>query len=385
MFSGFDRIYQIARCFRDEDLRADRQLEFTQIDLEMTFVDMDDVINIIEGLFTDIFSKLFNKKIKLPFPRMTWQESMENYGTDKPDLRYGLTITDISDIFSKSGLKIFKKVLESDGFIRCIVVPDASSLSRKDLDDMVDLARSGGAGGLAWIKIDSDRTFQSPIAKFLSPAEIKALTRTLNLVPGNLVLIVADSFKTSCEVLGDIRVHLAKKQGLIKKDVYEFVWVYDFPLFEWDEDEKRLTSIHHPFTSPSPGDIDLLDDEPLKARSRAYDIVLNGNEIGGGSIRINDVDLQNKIFKLLDIDRKTVSENFGFLIEALDYGIPPHGGIALGMDRLVMLLGGCNSIREVIAFPKTQSGMGLLTGSPSKVSSRQLDEVFLKVVEPEGE
>jgi len=383
MFSGFDRIYQIARCFRDEDLRADRQPEFTQIDLEMTFVEVNDIMNLIEGLFEDIFDEIFQEKIKLPFRRMTWQESMEKYGSDKPDLRYGLKISDISDIFSNSGLKIFKKVVDSGGFIKCIVVPDSSGLSRKDLDGLVDLAKSSGAGGLAWIRIKEDMNFQSPIAKFLSDDEISALKETLNLGKNNLVLIVADKFKISCEVLGDLRVHLGRKLDLVKKDVFNFVWIYDFPLFDWDENEKRPTSVHHPFTSPDEEGKKILDSDPLKAKSMAYDIVLNGQEIGGGSIRINDVSLQNKIFELLKIDKKTIEENFGFLVEALSFGAPPHGGIAIGMDRLVMILGGLDTIREVIAFPKTQSATGLLTGSPSRVSKKQLDEVYIKTVELE--
>ena len=385
MFSGFDRIYQIARCFRDEDLRADRQLEFTQIDLEMTFVEADDIIRIIEGLFKDIFREVLDEHLATPFPRMTWRQSMEDYGSDKPDLRYGLEIRDISRVFAKSGLKIFRKVLDAGGFIKCLVVEDSSAVSRKDLDDLVDRARESGAGGLAWIRVDSDLQFQSPIAKFLSSEEIKDLCSTLNIKPGDLILIVADRFRTACEVLGDIRVNLSGKLGLIKEKGFRFAWIYDFPLFEWDEEEKRLTSIHHPFTSPRPEEIEMLEKDPLKVRSRAYDIVLNGNEIGGGSIRINDVRLQNRIFELLNMEKKTIEENFGFLIEALSYGVPPHGGIALGMDRLAMLLGGCSSIREVIAFPKTQSGLDLMTGSPSKVSQRQLDEVFLRVIEPEEE
>ncbi|HAJ95609.1 MAG TPA: aspartate--tRNA ligase [Actinobacteria bacterium] len=385
MFSGFDRIYQIARCFRDEDLRADRQPEFTQIDLEMTFVEVDDIMNMIEGLFEDIFDEIFQEKIKLPFQRMTWQESMEKYGSDKPDLRYELEISDISSIFSNSGLKIFKKVIDNGGYIKCIVVPDSSGLSRKDLDGLVDIAKSSGAGGLVWIRINEDLSFQSPIAKFLSDDEIGALKETLSLEKNNLVLIVADKFKTSCEVLGDLRVHLGRELNLAKKDIFKFVWIYDFPLFDWNENEERPTSVHHPFTSPDEEGKKILDSNPMEAKSMAYDIVLNGQEIGGGSIRINDVNLQNKIFELLKIDKKTIEENFGFLVEALSFGAPPHGGIAIGMDRLVMILGGLDTIREVIAFPKTQSATGLLTGSPSRVSKKQLDEVSIKVVEPEEE
>ena len=379
MFSGFDRIYQIARCFRDEDLRADRQPEFTQIDLEMTFVEVGDVINTIEGLFGEIFDKVLKRNITTPFRRITWQESMERYGSDKPDLRYDLELKEITGIFSESELKIFKNVVKSGGSIKCIVVPEGDRFSRKELDDLVDLAKSSGAGGLAWIKIGSEMEFQSPITKFLSETEIKALTDTLNLKASDLILIVADKFRTACEVLGDIRVHLAKKLELADKDVFEFVWVHDFPLFEWDENEKRLTSVHHPFTRPDEDGEKLLEDEPLKAKSLSYDIVLNGEEIGGGSIRINESSLQHKIFKLLNIDDDMIEENFGFLVKALEFGAPPHGGIALGMDRMVMVLGKLETIREVMAFPKTQSAVGLLTGSPSGVSEKQLEEVHIKV------
>ncbi len=379
MFSGFDRIYQIARCFRDEDLRADRQPEFTQIDLEMTFVEVDDVINTIEGLFSEIFDKVLKKSVITPFRRITWQESMEKYGSDKPDLRFDLELKEITEIFSKSELKIFKNVVKSGGSIKCIIVPEGDRFSRKELDDLVDIAKSNGAGGLAWIKIGNEMEFQSPITKFLNETEIKALTDTLNLKGNDLVLIVADKFRTTCEVLGNIRIHLAKKLDIIDKEAFEFVWVHDFPLFDWDEDEKRLNSVHHPFTSPDKAGAGSLEEEPLKAKSLAYDIVLNGEEIGGGSIRINDSDLQQKIFKLLGIDDDTVEENFGFFIKALEFGVPPHGGIALGMDRMVMVLGKLDTIREVIAFPKTQSAVGLLTGSPSVVSEKQLDEVHISI------
>ena len=385
MFSGFDRIYQIARCFRDEDLRADRQPEFTQIDLEMTFVETGDVISTIEGLFIEIFDKVLRRSITTPFRRITWQESMEKYGSDKPDLRFGLELKEITEIFSESELKIFKNIVKSGGSIKCIVVPEGDRFSRKELDGLVDLARSSGAGGLAWIKIGNEMEFQSPITKFLSETEIKALTDTLNLKVNDLVLVVADKFKTACEVLGDIRIHLAKKLDLIEKDVFEFVWVHDFPLFEWDENEKRLTSVHHPFTRPDEDGEKLLEEEPLKAKSLSYDIVLNGEEIGGGSIRINESSLQHKIFKLLNIDDDMIEENFGFLVKALEFGAPPHGGIALGMDRMVMVLGKLDTIREVMAFPKTQSAVGLLTGSPSEVSEKQLKEVHINISRDEEE
>ena len=384
MFSGFDRCYQIARCFRDEDLRADRQPEFTQIDLEMTFVEAEDVMNIIENLFSYIFKEILGKKIELPLKRIRWKDSMESYGTDKPDLRFGLIIKDISDLFKDSEIRIFKDTLKNKGCIKCIVVDDSSVFTRKELDDLVDKAKKCGAGGLIWIKIDEGKNFQSPVSKLLSDAEKEALIKTLALKEKNLLLIVADEFLTVCQTLGTIRRILAGKLGLIDEDEFNFIWVYDFPLFEWDKNEKRLSPMHHPFTKPDESTVSFLDNEPLKVKSKAYDIVLNGTEIGGGSIRINDVDLQKKVFKILNIDEKRIKENFGFLISALEYGAPPHGGIALGMDRLIMLLGKLDSIREVIAFPKTQSAVCMLTGSPSNVMEEQLKEVSIKVVEEEN-
>lgn len=379
MFSGFDRCYQIARCFRDEDLRADRQPEFTQIDLEMTFVETDDVIEVIEGLFLYIFKEVFGKGIEPAFKRIKWKDSMENYGTDKPDLRFGLTIKDISDIFKESEIKFFKDTLKNNGVIRGMVINDASALTRKELDDLVEMAKKYGAGGLLWIKIDESMDFQSPISKFLSDTEKKDLIKALSLKEKNLVLIVADKFAITCQALGTIRKYLGKKLKLINEDELNFVWVYEFPLFEWNENEKRMDPKHHPFTKPDENTICYLDTDPLKVNSLAYDIVLNGEEIGGGSIRINNPGLQKKIFNILNIDEKRIEENFGFFIKAMEYGIPPHGGIALGMDRMVMLLGKLDNIREVIAFPKTQSAVCMLTSSPSTVTDEQLKEVSIKV------
>ncbi|PIU28748.1 MAG: aspartate--tRNA ligase [Candidatus Hydromicrobium americanum] len=385
MFSGFDRCYQIARCFRDEDLRADRQPEFTQIDMEMTFVEADDVMEIMEGLFSYIFKEVFNEKIKLPFKRIRWKDSMEIYGTDKPDLRFDLPIKDISGLFRNSEIKIFEDVLKNDGCIKSIVVSDSSDFTRKELDDLVEMARKCGAGGLVWIKIDENINLQSPISKFLSDTEKEGLIKNLKLKEKNLLLIVADKFITACQTLGIIRKHLAGKLKLIREDEFSFVWVYDFPLFEWDEKEKRIKPVHHPFTKPDENTAGYLDSEPLKVNSLAYDIVLNGEEIGGGSIRINDVNLQKRVFKILNLDEKRIRENFGFLIRALEYGAPPHGGIALGMDRLVMLLAKLESIREVIAFPKTQSAVCMLTDSPSSVTDEQLKEVSINIIEKDRE
>jgi aspartyl-tRNA synthetase len=385
MVSGFDRCYQIARCFRDEDLRSDRQPEFTQIDLEMTFVVEDDVIKIIEGLISHIFRKIFNKKIKLPFKRIKWKESMELYGTDKPDLRFGLEIKDVSEVFKGSDIKIFSDMLKNGGFIKSIVVGDASNLARKELDDLVEMAKKNGAGGLVWIRVGEKMNFQSPIAKFFSNLERERLINNLKLKEKNLVLMIADDFLNSCRVLGILRKYLGCRLNMIKKDQFEFIWVCDFPLFEWDENEKRLTPMHHPFTAPDEETKKFLDSDPIKVNSMVYDIVLNGEEIGGGSIRINDIELQKKIFKILNLDDESIKRNFSFFIRSLEYGAPPHGGIALGMDRLIMMLAGLGSIREVIAFPKTQSAVCMLTDSPSSVSKEQLKEISIDVIEDSKE
>ncbi len=380
MFSGFDRCYQIARCFRDEDLRADRQPEFTQIDIEMSFVKADDVIKIIEGLIKNIFKEVLEKKIAIPLERISWKESMEKYGTDKPDTRFGLLLKDISDVFKNGEVKVFKDALRSGGTVKSLVVDDFSKFTRKELDDLVDIAKKCGVGGLAWIKVEKDMDLKSPIAKFISESEKDNLIKTLNLKEKNLLLIVADRFIKTCQTLGVIRNHLGDKLNLIDRSKYKFVWICDFPLFEWDDKENRLSPTHHPFTRPDNKTLKFLESDPLKVMSLAYDIVLNGEEIGGGSIRIDDIDLQKKIFKLLKIDSKKIEENFGFFLRSLNYGTPPHGGIAIGLDRLVMLIGGLETIREVIAFPKTQSAVCMLTESPSPVSRQQLKEVSIDII-----
>jgi aspartyl-tRNA synthetase len=306
---------------------------------------------------------------------------MEIYGTDKPDLRFSLTIKDISNVFKKSEIKIFKDILKNnDGCIKSIVIDDSSNLTRKELDGLVGIAKNNGAGGLAWIKVDENMDFQSPIAKYLSDAEKKDLIKTLSLKKKNLILVVADKFLITCQTLGIIRKYLAEKLKLINQDEFNFVWVYEFPLFEWNENEKRITSVNHPFTKPDENTAGYLDTDPLKVNSQTYDVILNGVELGGGSLRINDASLQKKIFKILNIDEQRIEENFGFFIKAMEYGVPPHGGIGLGFDRLVMLLGKLNNIREVIAFPKTQSAVCMLTGSPSNVTDEQLREVSINVI-----
>jgi len=385
MFSGFDRCYQIARCFRDEDLRSDRQPEFTQIDLEMSFVGIDDVINLTNGLIYSIFKEVLNEEIKLPIERISWKECMEKYGTDKPDTRFELLIKDISNIFKNSKVRIFKDILDNKGIIKSLVVDDFSKFTRKELDNLVDLAKKNGAGGLAWIKVEKNMSFQSPIAKFITESEKRDLIESLNLKEKNLLLIVADEFIKTCSVLGIIRNYLGNKLKLIKSNEHKFIWVCDFPLFVWDDMEKRLSPSHHPFTKPEKETSKFLDSNPLKVMSMAYDIVLDGKEIGGGSIRIDDINLQRKIFELLKIDTRKIEENFGFFLRSLDYGVPPHGGIAIGLDRLVMLIGGLDSIREVIAFPKTQSASCMLTDSPSKVPGEQLKEAHIDVIEEKKE
>ena len=380
MFSGFDRIFQLARCFRDEDLRADRQPEFTQIDLEMSFVRQEDVIQLIEKLIKEIMLKVLEKDINIPFKKLTWHEAMSQYGSDKPDTRFELKIKDISDIFKNSDIKIFKETLQNNGVIKCLCIENSDDFSRKDLDQFVEIAKKNGAGGLLWIKTDENLDFQSPVAKFLSEKEKSDLMSALSLKPKNLLLIISDKFDIACQVLGDLRTIIGAKLKLIDENLFEYLWVYDFPLFEWDKKEKKYKSMHHPFTMPSEETIEYLDEDPLKVKSVSYDIILNGNELGGGSIRINNIDIQKKILKLLNVDLKKAHENFGFFLNAMEYGTPPHGGIALGLDRFAMILGGLKSIREVIAFPKTQSAFDVMTETPSGVSEDQLKELHIKTI-----
>lgn len=379
MFSGFDRIYQIARCFRDEDLRADRQPEFTQIDLEMSFVEMDDVISLIEGLLQKLFKKALGLNLNTPFQRLSWKKSMEKFGSDKPDLRFGLEIHDITEIFSCSQFNIFINVINKGHCIKCLKIEDAGDFTRKDMDNFVDMAKKYGAGGLIWIKVENNNQFNSPVAKFLLPDEKEKLKDIFSLKENDLLLIVADDFYKACYSLGAIRSYLGKKLNLIDEEGFIFAWVVDFPLFEWDEQEKHFSPVHHPFTSPSADTLEFLEKDTLKVNSLAYDIVLNGAEIGGGSIRINDIEVQRRIFKILGFDDKRIEENFGFFLRSLEHGAPPHGGIALGMDRLIMLMAGLESIREVITFPKTQSAYCMMTESPSPVTELQLQEVFIKL------
>ncbi|MGD8741723.1 MAG: aspartate--tRNA ligase [Desulfobacterales bacterium] len=378
MIAGFDRYYQIVRCFRDEDLRADRQPEFTQIDIEMSFVGEEDVMSLAEDMMTQLFKRVLGITLKRPFAQLTYDEAVGRYGLDKPDTRFGLELKDISDIVAGSNFKVFADAVKKGGIVKALNAKGCNDFSRKDIDDLTDFVAVYRAKGMAWIKVKEDE-WQSPIVKFFSDEEKQALAERIDMEPGDLIFFVADQPKVVNEALGHLRNHLGKTLGLIDEKEYHFLWVTRFPMFEYDEAEKRLQALHHPFTSPLEEDYAHLKDEPLAVKSRAYDLVLNGFEIGGGSIRIHQRSIQEKIFETLNMDRKTYQGKFGFLLEALDSGAPPHGGIAIGYDRLVMLMCGESSIRDVIAFPKTQKAACLLTQAPSAASKIQLDELYLKL------
>jgi len=378
MISGFDRYYQIVRCFRDEDLRADRQPEFTQIDMEMSFVGEDDIMAISEGLIATVFEDVLDQKPALPFERLTYDEAVGRFGLDKPDLRFDLELKDISDIVENSGFKVFASVVKKGGLVKALNAKGCIDFSRKEIDDLTDFTAVYRAKGLAWIKVHKDK-WQSPITKFFSEEEKEAMAQRLDMQPGDLVFFVADQPKVVNEALGHLRQHLGHKLGLIDEDQFRFVWITHFPLMEYDEAEKRYQALHHPFTAPLEEDYDKLAADPLAARSRAYDLVLNGFEIGGGSIRIHQKEIQEKVFEALGLQPESYVEKFGFLIEALESGAPPHGGIAFGFDRLVMLMCGQQSIRDVIAFPKTQRAACLLTNAPSEAGQAQLEELALRL------
>jgi aspartyl-tRNA synthetase len=378
MISGFDRYYQIVRCFRDEDLRADRQPEFTQIDLEMSFVGEDDIMEIAEGMIKTLFKDVLGRDVATPFQRLSYAEAMERFGLDKPDLRFGLELKDISDIVKTSGFKVFADVVKKGGIVKALNAKGCVEFSRKEIDDFTEFTAVYRAKGLAWIKVREDG-WQSPIAKFFTDEEKEKLAERIDMKKGDLVFFVADQPKIVNDALGHLRNHLAGKLKLIDENEFRFLWVTQFPMMEYDENEKRYQAMHHPFTAPLEEDYDLLNENAPAVRSRAYDLVLNGSEIGGGSIRIHQKGLQERVFEALGMTPESYGEKFGFLLSALDSGAPPHGGIAFGFDRLVMMLCGGSSIRDVIAFPKTQKAACLLTNAPSETSRAQLDELSLRI------
>lgn len=378
MMAGMDRYYQIVKCFRDEDLRADRQPEFTQIDMEMSFVDEEQVVELVEGMISALFFETRALEITPPFKRISYDESMARYGTDRPDTRFGLELVDLTDIAASCEFKVFRGAADSGGTVRAINARGCSSFTRKELDDLTDYAVQFGAKGLAWVKVKEDGQWQSPIAKFFTTQEQERIATALEAKPGDLLFFGADKKDIVCQVLGELRVELARRLDLLDKDQFDFIWVTDFPLVEYDEKEKRFQALHHPFTAPRDEDIDKLDTDPAGVYSRAYDLVLNGTEIGGGSIRIHNAQTQLKVLKALGISDEEASEKFGFLLRALEYGAPPHGGIAFGLDRLLMIITGSDSIRNVIAFPKTQKATCPLTDAPARVARKQLTELYLR-------
>ena len=379
MCSGYDRYIQIARCFRDEDLRADRQPEFTQIDMELSFVDVDDVIDVNERYLSYLFKEVLGIDVKLPIERITWQEAMDRFGSDKPDMRFGMELHDVSDIVKNCGFSVFTGALEAGGSVRGINAEGQGSMPRKKIDKLVEFAKGYGAKGLAYIAIAEDGTRKSSFAKFMTDEEMDALVAAMDGKAGDLLLFAADKKKLVYDVRGALRLELAKQMDLLDKNEYRFVWVTEFPLLEWSEEENRFTAMHHPFTMPMDEDIPLLDTDPGAVRAKAYDIVLNGNEIGGGSVRIHQDDIQERMFKELGFTPEAAHEQFGFLLDAFKYGVPPHAGLAYGLDRLVMLIAKVDSIRDVIAFPKVKDASCLMTQAPQRVSEAQLDELGLEV------
>lgn len=379
MVSGFDRYYQIVKCFRDEDLRADRQPEFTQIDVEMSFITEEDIMNMMEGLMKAIFKACLNRDLTLPLPRLTYAEAISRYGKDNPDTRFGMEIVDLTNIVKDSGFKLFAEVAASGGVIKAIKAEQATALSRKDLDGLKDFVAIYGAKGLAWAKVNAT-DWTSPVFKFLKPEEVENIGKAMDAREGDIIFFVADTPKVVSDSLGNLRLNLGKKLNLIDPEKLAFTWITEFPLMEYSESEKRFVSTHHPFTSPFLEDLPLMISDPGKVRARAYDLVLNGSEIGGGSIRIHHKDVQSQVFSALKLSDEEARLKFGFLLDALEYGAPPHGGLAFGLDRLTMIMTKAESIRDVIAFPKTQKAACLMTDAPSKVSIEQLMELSLKIV-----
>lgn len=385
MCSGYDRYFQLARCFRDEDLRADRQPEFTQVDMELSFVDEDDVMDVNERLLQKLFKEILDVDIELPIQRMTWQEAMDRFGSDKPDLRFGMELKDVSEVVKGCGFGVFTGALENGGSVRGINAKGQGGMPRKKIDALVKFAKDFGAKGLAYLAINEDGTYKSSFAKFMTDDELKALVDAMEGEPGDLLLFAADKNKIVWDVLGNLRLEIAKNLDLLDKNVYKFLWVTEFPEFEYSEEQGRYLAMHHPFTMPFEDDIQYLESNPEKVRARAYDIVLNGTEIGGGSIRIHQDDVQEKMLRALGFTDEKAHEQFGFLLDAFKYGVPPHAGLAYGLDRLVMIMSHEDSIRDVIAFPKIKDASCLMTDAPNVVDDKQLEELSLEIAKSEQE
>ena len=385
MCSGYDRYFQIARCYRDEDLRADRQPEFTQIDMELSFVDVDDVIDVNERLLAKLFKEVIGVDVQLPIQRMTYKEAMERFGSDKPDLRFGMELCDVTDVVKDCEFAVFKNAIEAGGSVRGINAEGQGAMPRKKIDALVDFAKGYGAKGLAYIAIHEDGTMKSSFAKFMKDEEMQALVEKMNGKPGDLLLFAADKSKLVYDVLGALRLEIADQLGLLKKDEYRFVWITEFPLLEWSEELGRYQAMHHPFTMPMEEDLQYIQSDPGRVRAKAYDIVLNGTEIGGGSVRIHQDDIQEMMFKALGFTMERAYDQFGFLLNAFKYGVPPHAGLAYGLDRLVMLMAQEDSIRDVIAFPKVKDASCLMSEAPNTVDAKQLEELGISIVKPEAE
>ena len=383
MVSGMDRYYQIAKCFRDEDLRADRQPEFTQVDMELSFVEIEDVMDINERMMQKVFKDLMNVDIQLPLPRMTYKEAMERFGSDKPDVRFGMELKNISDVVAGTDFVVFKSALEAGGSVRAINATGCGSFPRKKIDSLVEFVKTYRAKGLAWIAINEDGSLKTQIAKFFTPEKLQEIVDAMEGKPGDLILICADQDKVVFDSLGALRLELSRMLELTKADDFAFLWITEFPMLEWDEEAGRYVAVHHPFTAPMDEDIDLIETNPGAVRAKAYDIVLNGYELGGGSIRIHRREIQQKMFELLGFTQEDAQERFGFLLDAFKYGVPPHGGLAFGLDRIIMLMSGATSIRDVIAFPKVKDASCPMTAAPGLVEEKQLDElgIAIKVVE----
>ena len=379
MCSGYDRYFQIVKCFRDEDLRADRQPEFTQIDMELSFVDVDDVIDVNERLLAKLFKEVLDIDVQLPIQRMTWQEAMDRFGSDKPDIRFGMELQDVTEVVKDCDFVVFKGAIENGGSVRGINAKGQGAMPRKKIDKLVDFAKDYGAKGLAYIAIQEDGTVKSSFSKFMTEEEMKALIEAMEGENGDLLLFAADKNKVVWDVLGALRLELARQMELLDKNEYKFLWITEFPLLEWNEEQNRFTAMHHPFTMPMEEDIQYIDSDPGRVRAKAYDIVLNGNEIGGGSVRIFNQEIQSKMFEVLGFTPEQAQEQFGFLLNAFKYGVPPHAGLAYGLDRLVMLMAKQDSIRDVIAFPKVKDASDLMTEAPAAVDTKQLEELGLEL------